>query len=843
MSKILSIYVGFYMLIANFKDYTNVLRGIYSSEAMGEIFGYYQNIMGSGAALKKQKIELQRDIYNIKQQILRLAEEIRLSADKKTIGIKLNELKKEKQLLVNSLKRQQNQDHFNALNEEGKVCVCSSFLLQKFLTRELLENNPLQFGFNERGNLFVDIERLRTSDLLQEAMHIKDFVAVFVANNPDKVKTPGYFKTLLNGVSDWQGLLNYANKYFDSLNNNEFMEAGPIKASRVGAEVVMEFPDKKLQLVRLHTPKALDYESEKLQHCVGKGGYDKSVVNGKTMIYSLRDLSVDGEWCPHVTIEYKDGKFTQIRGYKNKQPSHDLTNVIRQALAVICHSDNFAEKINSDMLWLGFIKDAHGKICDLNNLTEKIDIDELHYNGELMKRSASSNINSIDRFIFSGNWTDEVSDFVAQVKKIDKIDIRDISGGCLKARKCVIDLFGKEYIDSSRFSGEISLGFVRPVSSSIFSIDFDPRNPVRYIDIYSPRSQEAHVTSIKLNEDNINLIEPNYLHVDTLEVKDNLKDDIIQKCAEFSCIGNLCFNNTDFKGYNILDLQNIKKFTGGYEKINDLRANENCFILDTGGVVSNISRFVLGHTVSFSKCKNMPDFASIVFPKDIHNIHVGEGMETLKVSDICLDDYKELELLQLNGSDLTNTKNMLLPDSCKYLGLSRCKLGEYDCFDLSTYPNLEEVRLTASDLTKVRSIIFPEHLKGIFCENTQFNKEAVLDFRQCNDLDNICINNSMLRERCDFNHILLPENVQQLRFDYGNFDSVEEIDLSIYPNIKKVTFGTSSFPKLKRLVVPECELDIGSLKIPTETKFEVVKNKKQAISQIVVALLANKRQI
>ena len=52
--------------------------------------------MRSGAALKKQKIEVQREIYNVKQQILRLAEEIRLSADKKTIGIKLNKLKKEK---------------------------------------------------------------------------------------------------------------------------------------------------------------------------------------------------------------------------------------------------------------------------------------------------------------------------------------------------------------------------------------------------------------------------------------------------------------------------------------------------------------------------------------------------------------------------------------------------------------------------------------------------------------------------------------------------------------------------------------------------------------------------
>jgi len=833
----------FVMLIANFREYTNVLQDIYSSEAMSGVLGYYQNVINSGAVLKRQKLELKKAIYNIKQQIVKLKEELRLLEDKKIIGLKLKELKQEKQQLVVNLKQQQKQDFFNILNEESRVAICSSFLLQKYLTRELLENNPLQFSINENKNLVVDVEKFRESDLLQEAIHIRDFVAVYLANNPEKVNTPGYFKTLLNGVNNWQELVGYANRYFDSLNNSEFMKDGPVKASRIGCEVIKTYPDKNLQLVRLHTPAALDYESEKLKHCVGKGGYDKSVVSGKTMIYSLRDLSEDGEWCPHVTIEYKNGKFTQIRAYRNKEPSRDLINEIRNSLGDICHSDNFVEKIASDMVWLGFVKDTHGNICDLTNLSGKIDLDKLEFNSELMKYVNSSNINSINRFIFSGNWTDKVSDFVLQVKKIKRIDIQDISDGHLKARKCIIDLFGREFIDTSNFSGEIDLGFALPVTQNVFGIDFGTFKREPYIDIYSLQPKKAHVGYVKLNENNVNLIEPNYLHVDTLVVTDKLRESIMQKCEKFGCIGNLCFSNTDFEGYSVLDLQNIKNFAGGYREIKELQANENCFVLDTGESAVAISRFVLGHTVSFSKCKNMPDFAYIIFPKDVHNIHVGEYMESLKISDICLNDYKELELLQLNGSDLTNTKNILLPESCSYLGLSSCKFGQCNCFDLNRYPNLEEIRLTGSDLTKVKNIVFPEHLKRLCCGNTQFNEDVVLDFRQCTGLNNIFVDRSMLTGRRDFSHILLPENVQEVSFAYGVFDNVEEIDLTMYPNIKKVVFGNSSFPKLKRLVMPECELDRDKLKIPAETKLEIVKNKKQTISQIVVALLANKRQV
>jgi hypothetical protein len=49
------------MKIANFRDYVNVLREVYSRENMDELGNYYRALMASGSALKKQKALLQKD--------------------------------------------------------------------------------------------------------------------------------------------------------------------------------------------------------------------------------------------------------------------------------------------------------------------------------------------------------------------------------------------------------------------------------------------------------------------------------------------------------------------------------------------------------------------------------------------------------------------------------------------------------------------------------------------------------------------------------------------------------------------------------------------------------------
>ena len=93
------------------------------------------------------------------------------------------------------------------------------------------------------------------------------------------------------------------------------------KESLAGTQRVMKL-DGGMKIVQLTTEKALDFESEYMGHCVGKGGYDEGVRRGSIKIYSLRDEN--GE--PHATFEVRvnpeSGKeeVHQCKGKGNKAP-------------------------------------------------------------------------------------------------------------------------------------------------------------------------------------------------------------------------------------------------------------------------------------------------------------------------------------------------------------------------------------------------------------------------------------------------------------------------------------------------------------------------------------------
>ena len=65
------------MVIANFREYTAVLRDVYSRDAMGEIGAYYQALTNSGEELKQQKLKLLEQIGARKREIDRQAQLIR----------------------------------------------------------------------------------------------------------------------------------------------------------------------------------------------------------------------------------------------------------------------------------------------------------------------------------------------------------------------------------------------------------------------------------------------------------------------------------------------------------------------------------------------------------------------------------------------------------------------------------------------------------------------------------------------------------------------------------------------------------------------------------------------
>ncbi len=346
------------MKIANFREYTSVLRELYTGEAFAETGNYYYALMSSGKELNQAKADLQNKIKVLNQQIQLQAQKIRECEDKKRAGLEANKLKQNKQTLVKELKALQAADHFNMLSEDAKICVCSGFLFQKYLTSEIIQNNPLHFPTDDNGDLIVNPEQLRHSEIYEQAQHIKDFVAAYIARYPEKVKTAGHFKTLLNSIDNWQNLLAFVNDNFDKLKDTTELLPDNIKNSRKDTEVVLTFPQENLLLVKLKSATALDYETAKMDHCVGKGGYDKQVANGQTEIYSLRSIEPDGEWLPHGTIEFKDGKIAQVKGKQNKKIEDFYVSAIRKSIFHLCQNDNiyelFQQRLCSDLRNLKF---------------------------------------------------------------------------------------------------------------------------------------------------------------------------------------------------------------------------------------------------------------------------------------------------------------------------------------------------------------------------------------------------------------------------------------------------------------------------------------------------------
>ncbi|MCV9963864.1 PcfJ domain-containing protein [Pararhizobium sp. BT-229] len=70
------------------------------------------------------------------------------------------------------------------------------------------------------------------------------------------------------------------------------------------------------RIVRLKTPRALDYESNAMRHCIGHGAYDRYLGHDGFLLLSLRDKGNR----PHVTIQVNHRKIVQFSGKANSEP-------------------------------------------------------------------------------------------------------------------------------------------------------------------------------------------------------------------------------------------------------------------------------------------------------------------------------------------------------------------------------------------------------------------------------------------------------------------------------------------------------------------------------------------
>ena len=204
-------------------------------------------------------------------------------------------------------------------------------------------------------NVYVFCKDKMPKELIEDIASIRDFLYhLSLKKVEDKVELFNNTQKRDKEISIKLDTLKNTNEYadFESLlaaaKNGEVYKrkaAEFLRESLYDTESVMQFDDN-MQIVRLKSKIALNFEGREMSHCVGDGEYDQDGNKQKIDIFSLRDPKGH----PHVTIELRDGVLRQCKAYDNRKPNEQYLPHIREFVKA-----NDLE-ISSDMKYLGMFK-------------------------------------------------------------------------------------------------------------------------------------------------------------------------------------------------------------------------------------------------------------------------------------------------------------------------------------------------------------------------------------------------------------------------------------------------------------------------------------------------------
>ncbi len=163
--------------------------------------------------------------------------------------------------------------------------------------------------------------------LYQKALEIIDRQIASYRNNGKPVIN---LSALFSQYNSFDEILKGADRWHKEIEEKSKINMDPdLEKSLEGTAFLMDLPNG-LKAYQLLTPEALDYESNKMGHCVGSGSYDAKVASGSVNIYSIRDSK--GE--PHVTFETRiiDGneEMYQCKGRANKAPANKYVSAVQE---------------------------------------------------------------------------------------------------------------------------------------------------------------------------------------------------------------------------------------------------------------------------------------------------------------------------------------------------------------------------------------------------------------------------------------------------------------------------------------------------------------------------------
>lgn len=758
--------------VANYPEFLEAVHSLFTETSIYDI-KTYETEMAASKARRKQKIaRISAEINRLKEEIAKYKEKIRKAIaedNKKETGIRLNRLITAKTALLRSYKEEKNLTPFTELSHEAKVYTCTESLLKKYLFAAFVQTVPNAYHINEDQSVTVNVEQFRNSALYQQAQHLKDYVSSYIEHYPARVRGSRYFVGLHKDAADMEDLIVIADDYFDMINKKNTQDAENLIKSRQGIEVVEIYPEHNVQAVRLLTKEALEYEGKKMNHCVST--YAGRVEKGETEIYSIRDYGDENtEYEPHATIEMKNGKIKQIKGYKDSLVDIDYIEETRLLLMRLMHTNDFADIINSKDIMvsekynIGLMANTNGSFLDMLHILPTLE--DMKINKIIVKSIRLKNLPlsrmSLQTMEVHGPLSAKILKQLATTQYIKKLVLNAV----YEAR--VLDL-------SNIQCEKIILSFKNETDIQKIILPANIKN-------FTFTGNFVALTEITGGE-NLEQLEGYGLYEKLQSIPQNVK--------ELKLKGD---GGKAKRGYQIQfeDYCQLKKISisGDFPQ---LRSIPNAPQLEkfelTDGTFENLER------LNFSAYPNIKDIglARSIFPnlreiivssaaRDFGGAHcVYPALERIDISNITFESFGVLESKE--DHNITLTEDNGTTHSFTFPQLYGCLMG------FSTMPQIKEIKLN-------------EHINRINLNGIHFGAVNPFDFSRYKDLESIDISYSHFSEGAEIDlspcqklkkisldvkhlqQVILPPSVEQMSIRKDKKDRIVDADLSGIKNVK-----------------------------------------------------------
>lgn len=495
-------------MIFNKTEYKSYIRQLFAASSAEEFEAYEIEFKNTD----KQRKLLQQQISNLVEQIRNEPNEQK----QKILSNKLEVFCFEKATTPTIYDFRVTR--FATLSNEAKKYACTSALLNKYLTGEIVKTNPLGFASTASGDVIVDINKLQNSHLHELAVDIRDFVHYYFENDGTKVTQAKYFLDLYKNVENIYDLNKSIDKYYDKTRR----DLDDFTAGKTDISQEATFARQKLQIVRITGAEGLSFESKHMGHCIRKDRYIEK-LHTTAEYYSLRNNKRREPNYPFVTMFFNNGDLVEVVG-KSNHAIADLAKVkitrdfIKQKLGLndneLIHSDKIPPVAKRN---LGIVADTQNVYRDLYNIgSETLHFESLPltaHNFDLLKLEQVHT----QRLWLQGNHNAQIVDNINRLASINELsvavkfnfgDITKLDLSALKVKSLDLSGVNLRNIDTIIFPSSLEVLKLTNVDLNKLSrLDLRPCKKLRTVDF---RNSDLRQTNTILFNKQIRNIDVEY---------------------------------------------------------------------------------------------------------------------------------------------------------------------------------------------------------------------------------------------------------------------------------------------------------------------------------------------